>query len=144
MRGLLRAAALETRLAHRPDPRSDDPPAPDPCEPRPPRPVRRPTIAADPRLASLPSADDIAAEIRRRPVGAVIADICRDLGITPSNPLWQELSLLIISNGGDIAPLHNDILERAVMGPFHPPAALPPADSAPHPPFALTPGTGPP
>src|SRR3954468_3255440 len=37
----------------------------------------------DPRLALLPTEEEIAAELRRRPVGAVIADICRDLGVMP-------------------------------------------------------------
>ena len=42
------------------------------------------TAPPDPRLAGLPTAEQIAAEVRRRPIGAVIADICRDLGILPS------------------------------------------------------------
>jgi hypothetical protein len=41
--------------------------------------------------------------VRRRPVGAVIADICRDLGILPSHPLWRELSEAIIRLGGSLA-----------------------------------------
>ena len=41
--------------------------------------------------------------MRRRPVGAVIADICRDLGIVPGHlnrAFWDEISLAIIVHGG--------------------------------------------
>ena len=51
---------------------------------------------ADPHLARLPTPAEIAAEVRRRPIGAVLADICRDLGIMPSDPLWRELQRAII------------------------------------------------
>jgi hypothetical protein len=39
----------------------------------------------------MPTAEQIAAEVRRRPIGAVIADICRDLRILPSHPLWRDI-----------------------------------------------------
>ena len=97
-RGLLRASALEARLV-RNAARLD-------AAPRPPRaPAAAPPAAAarrqaapqaDPSLAHLPTAEQIAAEVRRRPIGAVIADICRDLGIMPSHPLWRELQFVII------------------------------------------------
>ena len=44
--------------------------------------------------------------MRRRPVGAVIADICHDLGITPGQfdrAFWDELSYAIIAYGGSLA-----------------------------------------
>jgi hypothetical protein len=44
--------------------------------------------------------------VRRRPVGAVIADICRDLGIMPGQldrAFWEELSRAIIIYGGSLA-----------------------------------------
>ena len=43
------------------------------------------------RLTHLPTPEQIAATVRRQPIGAVFADICRDLGIPPSHPLWREL-----------------------------------------------------
>src|SRR4029077_20405902 len=49
--------------------RSAGTPAPDPTE--------------DPRLARLPTEEEIAEAVRRRPIGAVIVDICCDLGIAP-------------------------------------------------------------
>ncbi len=118
-RGLLRAAALGTRLASRPE-------IPPPAAPAklsttsrrapPAEPSADPTAApADPRIARLPTPADIAAQVRSRPIGTVIADICRDLGIRPSNPLWQEIALLIIGNGGNVATLHRDINWRSYM-----------------------------
>ena len=99
---------------------------------------------ADPRPTRLPTPEDIAAEVRRRPIGAVIADICRDLGIVPSHPLWRELPLAIIANGGNLATLVKDILNRLFPFPISPPATVHPGGPAPHPPFAVKPGTGPP
>ena len=63
----------------------------------------------------LPSAADIAAQVRRRPIGAVIAEICRDLGITPgmlTPEQWVELSDTIIRFGGNIARFVRDLLGR--------------------------------
>jgi hypothetical protein len=63
------------------------------------------------------SVTEIAAEVRRRPIGAVIADICRDLGIMPKHPLWRELRLVIIRHGGSLAKLVKDICDRAFERP---------------------------
>ncbi len=57
------------------------------------------------RLARLPTEAEIAAEIRRRPIGAVIADICQDLGIMPGHldrEFWDELRHAIIMYGGGL------------------------------------------
>jgi hypothetical protein len=146
-RGLLRAAALETRLTSRlaRQPAAPAAPsAPSPRQPRTARPVDQSASAADPRLARLPTPADIAAEVRRRPVGAVIADICRDLGIVPSNPLWRELSLAIIENGGNLATLFKDTFKRLTASLVDPPAGAPPASPEPCLPSAVAPGTGPP
>jgi hypothetical protein len=146
-RGLLRAAALETRLSSRlarQQAASAAPPAPSPRQPRAARPADRSASAADTRPTRLPTPGDIAAAVRRRPIGAVIADICRDLGIVPSNPLWRELPLAIIANGGNLATLVRDILKRLFPYPINPPATVHPAGSAPYLPLAVTPGTGPP
>jgi len=80
-RGLLRAAALEERLHRRAahgrglQPRALRPPA-----------ARRPRTsrsAQDSHLPVLPTLEQIAAQDRRRPIGAVLVDICLDLGIIP-------------------------------------------------------------
>ena len=125
-RGLLRAAALADRL-HRNATRLDAPPRRRAPRPRaataateaaaPPEPRRR----ANPRhtddddnalLAHMPTPEQIAAEIRRRPIGEVIADICWDLGIVPAHPLWRELKDAISREGGRYAALVIDILRR--------------------------------
>ncbi len=84
---------------------------------------------ADARLARPPTPAQIAAKIRRQPIGAVIADICRDLGILPSHPLWRALQAVIIREGGSLANLMNDILDQA----FPIAAAGPPGSPAPPP-----------
>ena len=112
--GLHRAAALEARLLRRA--RQEEKPAPT-CPPPPRRPraalpaVRR-AAGADPGLVRLPTVAEIAAQVRRRPVGAVIADICRDLGIMPAHPLWRELQRAIIDNDGNLATLVIGIIKQ--------------------------------
>jgi len=141
-RGLHRANALEARLIRSAD-RLDAAPPAAPSQPRPraPRPAAAPaTVEADPRLARLPTPAQIAAEVRRRPIGAVIADICRDLGIMPSHPLWRELSLVIIRHGGSLARLVKDILDQA----FPLAAAARRGSPAPPPRFPAPVPTGPP
>jgi hypothetical protein len=112
-RGLLRAAALEARIISRIAEEEKRPAAAStkpPRQPRVVRPVDRQAKAAeDPGFARLPTPAAIAAEVRRRPIGAVLADICRDLGILASHPLWRELNLAIMQNGGNATAL---LLER--------------------------------
>jgi hypothetical protein len=53
--------------------------------------------------------------VRRRPVGAVIADICRDLGIAPGRvdpAFWHELSRTIITYGGSFVRFLKDLDQR--------------------------------
>ena len=125
-RGLLLAEALEARITQG-APRLDAEPrprrAPAPSRPRPTTalphdPVCPAAAPAPDALVTLPTAEQIAAEIRRRPIGAVIADICRDLGIMPGNKLWSEL------RGGSLARLVKDIVERPLQ--FSPALAWPP------------------
>jgi hypothetical protein len=92
-------------------------------------PVARPVAEAEQPLAHLPTAEQIAAEIRRRPIGAVIADICRDLGILPSHPLWHDVRLAMIRHGGSYVRLVTDLIDRAFPLPAQPPPALAPAAS---------------
>jgi hypothetical protein len=155
--GLLRAAALEARLrqcaergqdlaptafrlpatsGQRPARQvapSSAPPEPEPAD-----------HTQDPRLARLPTADEIAAEVRCRPVGAVIADICREFGIMPDHPLWRELSLAIVMNGGDLNALLTDIFKRVYTATAERTAAKRTESPAPCPESAKPPATGPP
>ncbi len=112
--GLRRAAALEAALCRRAASGRDLTPSPLRLPaargPRPPRQVAPPAPqpadpTEDPRLARLPTEAEIAAAVRRRPVGAVIADICRDLGVRPGHldrAFWDELTHAIIAYGGSL------------------------------------------
>jgi len=140
---LHRAEALEARLersAARPDPQPRPPRAPPQRTPRAIRRDAQPVAGADARLARLPTPEQIAAEIRSRPVGAVIADICRDLGIRTDHPLWRDIQMAIILHGGSLARFIDDIFERARC--FRSECGdAPPAASRLSP---IPPGTGPP
>jgi hypothetical protein len=144
-RGLLRAAALEARLDRRLPPRHAAPAAVTAPSHRQPRtaPHVDPS-AAEPRIVRPPTPAEIEAQVRRRPIGAVLADICRDLGITTAHPLWRELSLTIIVNDGSLASLFKDIFKRLSVWLTNPPATEYPTQSPPHLPAAFAPATGPP
>ena len=103
--------------------------------------------AEDPRLARLPTEEEIAAEVRRRPVGAVIVDICRDLGIAPGQldrAFWDELSHAIIAYGGSLAGFLGNLNRRlfAFGSGDHADRADPVWPAAP--PRLPAPATGPP
>ena len=132
--GLRRAAALEAALCQRAARGQDLTPTPfrmptargtRPTRPAAPADAQpKPHHTQDPRLARLPTEQEIAAEVRRRPVGAVIVDICRDLGITPGQldrAFWDELSHAIIAYGGSLAGFLGDLGKRlfAFRSPDH-------------------------
>jgi hypothetical protein len=53
--------------------------------------------------------------VRRRPVGAIIADICLDLGIAPDQldlAFWDEIRLAIILYGGSLLGFVRDMSGR--------------------------------
>ncbi len=143
-RGLLRAEALEARIIRDATRLDAEPRPPRACRQRQPRPPRAaspgPSDMTDPLPAALPTVEQIAAEVRRRAIGAVIADICRDLGIQPSNRLWPELRDLIVRYCGNLARLVKDILDRlfftspALAWPVRPLPGLAPAPSGTDPP----------
>jgi hypothetical protein len=142
-RGLLLADALEARVVSNAA-RLDAAPRPraTPAAAKPAAAARPPAAPpADARLAHLPTPEQIAAEVRRRPIGAVIADICRDLGIMPSHPLWREVQMAIIRYGGSLANLVRDLIHQSFQSlvPAAAPAALPAPSPLPSPA-----GTGPP
>jgi len=144
-RGLLLANALEARVL-RSAAHLDAGPRPAGARSA----ARAPTAAraaepADAGLAHLPTAEQIAAEVRRRPIGAVIADICRDLGITGSHPLWREVERAIIRHVGNLARLVTDLIDRAFPLPARLLPAAAPAGSQPPALRSEAPGgTGPP
>ncbi len=104
-RGLALAARLESRLERTPPTRISVESArscpPRPRSPRPPTPSPAEDDAA--LLRALPSAEEISARVRNRPIGAVIVDICRDLGIDASHELWPDIRDAIIQFGGNLS-----------------------------------------
>ena len=141
-RGLRLANALETRLVSRPV-RADADPAP----------VRMPAERDGPRarqaapratLPDVPTAEEITAALRGRPAAAVIADICRDLGIVPAHPLWNEVMLVLAGHGGGFAKFFKDVMDRVCAWLAAPSAANTDPWPAPgsHP--AMVCATGPP
>lgn len=103
---LLKRAATGRELVEAPV-RSGTPAARRPGTARKPRAARR-TNLIDLPLDRLPTAQQIAEELRRRPLGAILVDICRDLGITQDEmrgAQWQELVQTIIRYGGNMVVL---------------------------------------
>ena len=159
--GLRRAAALEAALCQRAARGQDLTPPPNriPATPKPPAdrqaappaaqpdPKPEPTPAQDPRLARLPTEAEIAAEIRRRPIGAVIVSICEDLGLTPGQldrAFWDELCHAIIAYGGSLSGflgrLNKRLFAFTIDDHIDPTAPFWPEP----PPQRLAPATGPP
>jgi hypothetical protein len=140
--GLHRAQALEERIT-RNAARLDAPLRPRRATPRR-KPRAAPPAAPDANAcAQPPTPEQIAARVRRQPIGTVLADICRDLGILPSHPLWPELSRLIVRHGGNITRLVKEFIAQAGcrVAEAWIAAGLPPGSYSPAPSPA---GAGPP
>jgi len=121
-RGILRAEALQRLLLARAlrgrDLRPPAPPRPPrrPAQPAPRRSARRIGKQEPLTLATLPSADQLDAEVRRRPIGRTLAAICRDLGVAPllcQGAFWNELFAAIPEHGGNLVRLVLDLQGRA-------------------------------
>ncbi|HSU04259.1 MAG TPA: hypothetical protein VLI93_01685, partial [Acetobacteraceae bacterium] len=146
------AAALEARLANRHIRPEQSQPTARPPSPRKPRAARPPARHQDDPASLLdhfPTAEEIAAQLRHRPIGAVLVDICGDLGIVATHPLWREITLVLIENGGSLVALVKDVFKRVRMTNFVPPDTplIPPMPAGWRPPpvvFAAAAATGPP
>lgn len=105
-RGLLLAAGLQARLLRARPPRAASRPSPtSPATPRP-RPPRLSQAEDDAALLrAMPTAEEIARRIRHQSAGTVIVDICQDLGIDTTHPLWPEIRDAIIAYDGSLARL---------------------------------------
>jgi len=111
--GLQRAAALEERL-NRTIARGTDLPLPAPrpsaAGPRAPRAAasKAPPPDRAALLAALPSAEQIARQVRTQSLSVVITDICRDLGLAPGMmeaTIWDALSEAVLECGINLARL---------------------------------------
>ncbi len=74
---------------------------------------RRPDPAlldpGDPDASRLPTQEELAAEVRRRPVGRTIASICMDLGIAPGvcdGDFWNRVEKTLRRYGGSLRRLY--------------------------------------
>jgi hypothetical protein len=107
-RGLLRAAALEERLLKRAASGRDIQPLR--IRPRSPRkPIAGKTTTRPPIYGPrLPSVEQIASQVRHRSIGAILVDICLDLGIIPGQmdpASWAEVGQALALFGGDLTNL---------------------------------------
>jgi hypothetical protein len=149
-RGIMLATALDTRVQNQAK-RIDNPPPPRLPDERK-RTTRQPrtkpllTDDDDALLARMPTAEEIARNIRTRPIGAVLGDIARDLGLNENDPLWMQIY-------GDILQTHSVTGLRHLLKPRRKPSDRqrrkrrqppPPARAAAPPPPQPTPTTGPP
>ena len=99
---------------------------------------------ADDRLARLPSVRKIADALRNRPAWAVLADICRSLGMTPEHELWYELTFVMVENGGDPTTLFKDTFRRLEIPIGDPMSYVPPGWTPSPRPSPAPAATGPP
>jgi hypothetical protein len=144
VRGLLLASELEARVL-RCAAQLDAAPRPVGTRSAARAPAAASAAATDPRLVHLPTPQQIAAAVRRKPIGAVIVDICRDLGITGSHPLWRDVQRAIIKHGGSLFRLVMNIINCPdPLAARSPTAAIPAASQPPALPFEAPGGTGPP
>jgi hypothetical protein len=115
LRGLRIAAALEDRVIAT-APGLDTPPraraTSAPSAPRPRPKTKRSDADDDALLDRMPTDQEIVEMIRRRPIGAVLVDICADLGIGIDHPLWQELRWIIIDHRGTPEPMMQRTFQR--------------------------------
>jgi len=123
-RGLLRAIALQeyllARAARGRDLRFAWPPTHEQPHHRRPAPQKRTAPQAprlrdpalldpeDPDSLRLPTPEELAAEVRRRPVGRTMVSICLDLGLVPGfcdGDFWDQIYHILRRYGGCFAPL---------------------------------------
>jgi len=87
------------------------PAAPAPAAP----PARRPGPEEELTLDNLPAMAQLEAEVRRRPIGRTIADICRDLGVAPTlcaGPFWNRLFMAMHAYRGSVGNLVLEMRRR--------------------------------
>ena len=96
------------RLPHHRPPAEPAPrPRPAPLHPRRPDPAL--LDPGDPDASRLPTQEELAAEVRRRPVGRTIAYICMDLGIAPGlcdGDFWNRVEKTLRRYGGSLRRLY--------------------------------------
>jgi len=77
-------------------------------------PPSRPAHWNDPELF-MPTLEELEAQVRRRPLGRTLVDICLDLAVVPgfcTGPFWNELFDSIRLHGGSVATLMQEKARR--------------------------------
>jgi hypothetical protein len=97
-----------------------------PRPPSPPRPPRWPSDDDADALRDLPSAQEIARRLRNRSIGNVIVDICLDLCIDPSHPLWTAVRHALMHEGGNFPRLVLEPVRRSFGKGLLPPGPIDP------------------
>ena len=77
--------------------------------------LRRLDEDAQALLARMPTEQEIADAIRHRGIGAVLVDICADLGITSEHPLWREIWELVDAFGEYYGNDRHDLLDSMIQ-----------------------------
>ena len=100
---------------------------------------------------ALPTSEEIAAQLRNRPIGEILTEICLALGILTEDPLWRELESVLLENGADCDRIAQDSRDRidlcnTILPPgFFPSKMQPPQPApAPEPAGSAPAATGPP
>ena len=91
--------------------------------------------------AGLPTAAAIARKVRTQPIGEVLAQICRDLGLTPGDALWREVHMAVTLHGGNYVRLVTGVLTgiHVFRLPFDTaPIPVPPESRGPGEPMSAT------
>ena len=63
----------------------------------------------------MPTLEELEAQVRRRPLGRTLVDICLDLAVVPgfcTGPFWNELFDSIRLHGGSVATLMREKVRR--------------------------------
>jgi hypothetical protein len=98
---------VELQPHHRPPAKPVPRPRRAPLHPRRPEPAL--LDADDPAACRLPTPEEFAAEVRRRPVGRTIAFICMDLGLVPGlceGAFWDQVAQVLRRYGGRLGPMY--------------------------------------
>ena len=157
-RGLRLAAALHATLPrpqreHQRENQREQPAQPAPAErKRRTRPTPQSGNHANPGAPiALPTSKEIAAQLRNRPIGEILTEICLALGILTTDPLWRELESVLLENGADCDRIAQDSRDRidlcdTILPPdFFPSKMQPPQPApAPEPAGSAPAATGPP
>jgi len=116
-RGLMLAAGLEAKLARWAAAGHEAQPTalrlPSESAPRDPPAATKPKVhhtnIIDFPPERMPSAEEVAAELRRRPIGAVLVDICHLLDVQAGDMapgrFWDEVAMAVTDHGGDLVRL---------------------------------------